>query len=284
MNKLYNNLTIIKNSFSGIRESFINNFGINYKNKPIAEYPNMLTDLITSMFPAKTGKTSLTQMFKFSDIKKAPPIDTQYVKDFSHMFYGTYLLKETRVYDMTSAENLQFMYAGSSVSSITFGTFGDSLVDFTRCFNYADYLTSIEGLKTAKAKTLNRTFGECTALKNVTLPDMSECESIYKMLQNCTSLVTVEGFAPTAKLKGNGGIDAFFGCIHLKNIVVPDGSEICISLDFSDCPFLTRESMISILNALSPNVSGKILYLGSAKQFLSNEEIAIATGKGWAVL
>jgi hypothetical protein len=81
--------------------------------------------------------------------------------------------------------------------------------------------------------------------------------SLITTFHNCSQLVTIDGMYTTV---GNSFNQTFYGCTSLQNIIFEEGSEIGSDISFAVSP-LSRESIESIINALSNDVTGKALTL-----------------------
>lgn len=132
--------------------------------------------------------------------------------------------------------------------------------DFSNVTDLSDLLrdrkniTTFPSFDTSKATNLNNLFRNCTRLVSLPYFDVSNAESIEGMIEGCTSLQDVGGF---------GGLKADFKFVMNSN--------------------LTHDSLLNIFNNLA-NVDGKQLAIGQTnRDRLTDEEIAIATQKGWNV-
>ena len=138
--------------------------------------------------------------------------------------------------------------------------------------------------------------------------DLSQATSVYRIfkdariknvnvdLSNVTTLQ--EGFAIS-----NGGYvenitlkvsdkctnftNTFNGSTNLGNITFTEDSVIAANISFSNSSKLTHNSLISVINALKDYSSNTTTYRltlhATAKARLSEEEIAVATQKGWTL-
>ena len=113
-------------------------------------------------------------------------------------------------------------------------------------------------------------------------------------LSNCTNLIsTFRGgnggyldniFLKVSSLCTNFG-NAFLSQSSLKNITFTNDSVISASISFAQSNQLTKDSLMSIINALAVVPTKQTLTLHTtAKAKLSAEEIAIATEKNWSVV
>ena len=97
------------------------------------------------------------------------------------------------------------------------------------------------------------------------------------LFKSCARLRRVRKLVVT---ENNSYLNAFAGCTALENLTIE--GVIGNDLKVDECP-LTRESLLSILQALKAGVS-KTLTLGQANlDKLTEQEKAIATDKGWVL-
>ena len=104
------------------------------------------------------------------------------------------------------------------------------------------------------------------------------------IFSQCSSLHTIEKLIlPVGQPVWTGW---FGGCSALENIRI-EGSIVSSGMDFSACSKLTRESMLSVLHALTDasKASGtwKITFGGTNLAKLTDSDKAIATNKGWTL-
>ena len=178
-----------------------------------------------------------------------PALDTSNVTDMNNMFKGCSSLKQIPLLNTKSCNNMQYMF--SECSSIT----------------------EIPELDTSNVITMWYMFFKCTSLTTVPMLDASKIINVYNMFNNCSSLVTLGGLKNLGMSYPTNWID---------NV-----SEATLNL--SDSPLLTHDSLMNIINNLydikSKGVKPQTLQLGDTnKAKLTVEEIAIATNKGWNVI
>lgn len=159
---------------------------------------------------------------------------------------------------------------------------------------------------TSKANNMTAMFSNCTNLIQVPLLDTSNVVHFDDMFYNCYNLVTVPQFDTTNLYSANlmlAGCSKLIliplldfskaelirymlsGCSELTNL---DGfSNLAVSLDLSSLRKLTTESILNVINEakdLSDTSGTSTLTLGSINAAkLTEEQIAIATSKGWSL-
>jgi len=163
------------------------------------------------------------------------------------------------------------------------------------CYN----LTSIPELDTSKGTNFNYMFYECGALESIPELDLGNGLSFYSMFEYCTSLKSIPKlntsngqyfscmFIGCSNLTSISAIDLsnsvdhgsiFAGCKSLCNITFT--GTIGKSLNMKDSP-LTKESITSVVNALSNTVTGQTLTL---KLTAVNNAFGSTTSAEWTAL
>ena len=132
-----------------------------------------------------------------------------------------------------------------------------------------------------KVKTLYSTFDGCSGLTELVLPTFTTTlTNMRTTFANCTNLITLD--ISNCDLSNVEIIDAFSSTTNLTNI--NSGTNISNDIIFSYCNKLTVTSLLSIINNLATVSNNKTLTLGSTNLAkLTDEQIAIATNKGWTV-
>lgn len=166
----------------------------------------------------------------------------------------------TPLYVVTPTENyLTCMFEQSGV------TFVDrNKADFSKAtslpqvFRNAKSLTDVD-IDVARVGTMVQSFLGATALKNLTMRNIQ---------QNCTFNNT------------------FSNCTSLENLVF-ENCYIAKEIAFTNSP-LTRDSLINLINALENlaqyNMSATLAIGDTNIGKLSEEELAVARGKGWSIV
>lgn len=188
-------------------------------------------------------------------------------------------------FDTSNVTSMTYMFNNCiNLTSIDVSNFNTSNVTnmssmFDRCKN----LTSIDVSKfdTSNAKSMYCMFNTCSKLEELDLSsfDMSKVNTVSNMFYNCNSLKSLKSF------KNLG-----------KSYTSSTSNYSNYTLDLSTCTSLTYESLIDILTnglydlnltydtANNGTLRRQSLVLGETNLAkLTEEEIAIATGKGWNV-
>lgn len=189
-----------------------------------------------------------------------------------------------------------FAFAGAGWTEETFWPNRDITIhNGYEMFAYCGFAGSLKArlqackvqLKFGGNETLMNLFAYADKITELGVIDMSEVISSTSnthIFKQCKALHTIEKLIlPNGQSSWNGW---FTGCAALENIIF-EGIISKTGLDLSDCPKLTRESMLSILNCLTNAVglSGtwKVTLGATNLAKLSESDKAIATAKGWTL-
>lgn len=128
------------------------------------------------------------------------------------------------------------------------------------------------------------TFAYCfygSYIKRVGVLDISKATEIVGMLTNAYYLESVDELIVSANNSSFNNVLAY--CSRLKNITI-SGEISGDNLNLQRSTELTHDSLMSIINALSENASGKTLTIGSMNiAKLTDEELDIVEQKGWNI-
>lgn len=174
--------------------------------------------------------------------------------------------------------------------------FGDFLGSFAAGTSFiTDYMfdscTSLEsvdlsGFKGHTITEMRNMFYNAGAIKSINLEGVNlNIVSLSYAFYNCSALEYLNISGSILNRLYNFS-NTFTGCTSLTNIVFADNCLINSSLmdvDLSPCP-LTHDCAVDIFSKLGPRTNSPTIKLSSTtKGYLTDEEIAIATGKGWVI-
>jgi hypothetical protein len=95
------------------------------------------------------------------------------------------------------------------------------------------------------------------------------------------SIETIIGWS---KIDYSGAPTSGFTPNGLHNLTNFDGANIAVNHGYNECLKLTHQSLLNILNTLPTVTASRTITLGPTNILkLTDEEIAIATAKGWTV-
>ena len=215
--------------------------------------------------------TTTTAQLNFY-IKKVPQLDTSNIKDMSDMFKYCNLIETVPLMDTKNVTNMYQMFLGcSSLTEIPqFDT--SNVTSMISMFSGCEKLKIVPQMDTSNVYDAQRMFSTC-----------SEIEEIFKI--NGSKLRYVEYiFYRVRALTTFGGIEN----LGKAYLTTSSANYSSYTFDLRDCTKLTHESLLNVINGLydiaSIGVKSQSLVLGSTNLAkLTEEEIAIATTKGWNV-
>nr|DAW56105.1 MAG TPA: leucine-rich repeat protein [Caudoviricetes sp.] len=155
----------------------------------------------------------------------------------------------------------------------------------TSCFNNCSRLTTLnlpDGFGAA-ALRMDFCFYYCPRLTTLHLPDGcgAVATNIRYCFSDCSSLANLhlpDGFGAAGEDLGG----CFLSCQSLANIT--GNPNFKVSVSFANCPNLTHDSIMVIINGLQTVTSSPTLTLGTANlSKITDEEKKVATDKGWTL-
>lgn len=172
----------------------------------------------------------------------------------------------------------------ASKGSVSMGSCGQM---FNGCTSLKNIIIS-EGYTTIGTGS-NNMFYNCTNLESVSFPSTLTAFNCGAFFGNCTKLksITFNGILTFGTyITATNTNNPFYGLTALEEVILPEGwnLSICISTGVTNFTnVLTHDSMVSMFNNLA-TVETATLTLGETNlSRLTEEEKAIATGKGWTL-
>lgn len=207
-----------------------------------------------------------------------PLFDTSNDGTMASMFNGCSKLEEVPLFNTAKVTNMARMfYSCSSLISVPLIdtlNVGDMTSMFSKCSN----LEEVPAFNTSNVRYFKEMFSDCLKLTTIPLLDSEKIVQIDGVVSNCSNLMNIGGFKDLGKAYTQKSSN--YGTY---------------TLNLSKCTKLTHESLMNVINNLYDLnltydvANGGTLYkqtlnLGSTnKAKLTEEEIAIATNKGWNV-
>lgn len=228
-----------------------------------------------------------------SSLIYAPLFDTSNVTNMNSMFYGCSKLTTVPDFDTSKVTDTAYMFAFDSMFSGAAPNFDLSSATYVRnmfmsCSKITSVpqydlsnvvtlgpflygcsgLTSVPDFNTPKAKNYSETFNGCSNVVSIGLLDMSSATEVYNTFGSCGELENIAGVTNCGK-----------GFI---------GTSLYHTLSFSSSSKLTKQSCLNIFNTIydmtqTSVTDAKITLHSTTKALLSDEDIAIATSKGWTI-
>lgn len=221
-----------------------------YACNKLTKINNLNTSRITNM------QYAFGYCIELKDLSEViPALNTVNVTDMQNMFLGCSKLKHAPNLDTNKVQYFNYMY------------------------QYCSQLIDVPSYDTKNALNLKSMFNGCSQLETIGQYDASKVSTIDSFVSNCSALKN------------------FGGLINLgKGYTQKTADYGYYTLNLSSCYNLTHESLMNVINNLYDLnltydvANGGTLYkqtlnLGSTnKAKLTEEEIAIATNKGWNVV
>ena len=180
-------------------------------------------------------------------------------------------------------------------SKVTGTGYDFSEVGLNQMFNGCNSLTSITFPSTVYPNngdvSAYQMFCRCESLLSLDLSgwNTSNFVNMGSMFSNCTSLTSLNlSNWNTSNVTSMSGMFSDISGWKTEPVNITFGNnwasnDAVTSLDFSTCD-LTHDSCLDLFNKIATKTSAATLTLSdTTKDYMSEEEIAIATGKGWTV-
>lgn len=275
-------------------------------------------------FPSTSNVTDMRLMFydcqNVSSLNMSS-FDTANVTNMTQMFYNCQNVSSLDVsnFNTSKVENMKSMFEGcSKLTSIDVTNFNTSKVsDMSNMFKSCSRLSSLDlsSFNTSNVTTLAGMFESCSSLTSIDLSNFntSKVETMGSMFKRCSKLTSLDlsNFDTPA---GGVAIDNMFDtCSLLTTIMFPNNFNISKSNDYSSLVFLffnctslttvtgtitgikvrlpleysplTNESAMVFINGLDEvSKTTTITFKADTYNTLTEEQIAIATSRGWSVV
>lgn len=181
----------------------------------------------------------------------------------------------------------------SRLKTIKWGGFFDGLLPTANisAANMFYGCSSIEAIDMSACPETNLTevrymFQACTSVKQIKLGGLKiNTNNISYMFSACYALESLDlsNMVPTYLYNLS---NTFYDCRSLTNIIFPpdlfkNGNMMSVDLSYSP---LTRDCVVDMFNKLAARTNSPAIKLSTTtKDTLSEEDLAIATGKGWVI-
>lgn len=188
------------------------------------------------------------KFFQDDELKYFPLVDTSNVTNMSRLFYYCTELTEVPLLD---------------TSNVT---------DMSNMFNNCRHIKYISALDTVNVTNMANMFQDCIKITSIPRLNAGNATRVSFIFRNCQTLINFGGLLN-------------LGQAYLTTQSANFGN---YKLDLSECPNLTHDSLINVINGLydiaTKGCNVQQLVIGSTNLAkLTAEEIAIATNKGWTV-
>ena len=171
-------------------------------------------------------------------------------------------------YDYSKIEDCSFLFYKSSFTIADGLNVKPNSYIWNNSFEGNTNLVEVKNFSTRSMKNSTNMFNGCSSLTDVCLLAGEILHEMGNMFRGCSSLQN-------------------FGGIRSLGCTASEVSEPVITYMFAGCVSLTRDSVLNIFNNLYDlNIKGGILTLklpGKVLERITDEDIAIATKKGWYI-
>ena len=244
--------------------------------------------------PLKTGEQNF--FGKVTDIDLgAVEWATTGISNISSLFRNLVNLKSIKWGDLPSrlADSIEasyLFYYDNALEYIDFTPFGAlSISNAYQMFNGCGLKNIAWGNVKVRANNMSSMFYQCTSLNPIDTSfldhEYAETTNISSMFYQCSQLKTLD-LSNLNTVAITNTYNIFWDCRQLTNVVFENG---CFSntkltkLEIDGAP-LSHDCAVDIFNKLATRTNSPTLKLSATtKGYLTESEIAIATGKGWVI-
>ena len=227
------------------------------------------------------------------------PLDTSDVTNMTRMFYACENLKSIPQLDTSNVTDMSYMFGSNSSAGnrlITIPQLDTSNVtNMKGMFYYCGRLKTIPQLDTSNVTDVQQMFYQCTQL--IELPDFNcvkvtnfaswlyYCTNLRKLgVVDCDSVTNIQYFFGSSALNS---LTDFGGCKNLGKASSVSNTNGNYFMNY--VPNLTYESVMNVINGLYDRASAGLSVLtlklhANHLAMLSEDDIAIATNKGWTIV
>lgn len=143
----------------------------------------------------------------------------------------------------------------------------------------------ISAFNTSSVTNMQEMFANCRSLRKLDLKhfNTSKVTNFGNMFNGCYNLYDLDfSSLDTSAVAANANLTMFRDCDNLTNLKV---GKITVNFIFNNCNKLSHDSLMNVINALEPTDTTLTLTIGNTNiAKLTEEELTIATEKGWTVV
>ena len=265
---------------------------------------NDITNLI--QYSDTENVEDMSRTFYSSKVVRVPELNTNKVKDFSYAFSRS-SISEFPNWNFSNAESISYLLQNcnslktdivinnlskltgdyclngicqqNAVTSVTLNDLNpDIAYSIDSAFFDDGWLKSVSFNTTTgvpmKVKSMSETFNYCNQLKTLPLMDLTQCTRFS--ITGCNSLESI----PAYDLSNITSINLS----SLYKLAEFHATGMKVSFNISSSTQFTREALVEILNNLATVTTATTLTMGATNLAkLTDEDIAIATNKGWTL-
>lgn len=210
--------------------------------------------------------------------------------DFSNMFTQCGSLTKAPKLNTSPSTTSKMFYGDVKLTEIDLSGWDTSnTTDMSETFYSCQKLPQIDisNLNTGNCTNMQGLFGGCYELENIIgleQLDTSKNTDFSSMFSNCRKITSLPEFDCSGTTTSAASVSSpVSNCFILKDLGGFKGFNKSIGFN-SGAYCITYESIINVINGLADGVSGQTLYLfQDLVNQLSDDDIAIATNKGWSI-
>ena len=218
------------------------------------------------------------------------------ISNISRLFYGLTNLKDIKWGDLPNRLEDSLDVSSLFQNCKKIETIDLSLLNITLISSVTSMFSGCTSLKSilwgnikVHPTSFNAMFLGCKSLTSIDTsfldPEYNATANINSMFSQCNLLEAVD-LSNLKTSSMNNAVNAFYGCNSLTSVVFEDNcfsNARLNSLDLSSSP-LSHDCAVDIFNKLATRTNSPTLELSATtKGYLTENEIAIATGKGWVI-
>ena len=166
------------------------------------------------------------------------------------------------------------------VSFLNASNIGSMSDVFRGCYNLTEL--NLNNLNTTSVNNMSNMFFTCQNISELNLSsfDTSNVTTMERMFYGCKKLISINGILNLISV--NNLTSMFFDCPVLQSVNIKNLNKT--GLDLSKSVNLLKDSLMYLINNLVSTTTAKTVTLGATNLAkLTEEEIAIATEKGWTL-
>lgn len=240
--------------------------------------------------------TNMSRMFYYSGLKTVPKLDTSKVTRMDSMFEYCSYLTEVPLLNTSNVTNMYRMFIGCSLLTTIPKLNTSNVTSISQMFQGCKKLTSIPKLDTSNVTSASGAFYQCSLLTTIPELNTSNVTDMNQMFNSCLNLIEIpllnasrvinikEVINQSGKISTLGG----FQNLGEAYLTTQSSNYLYYKLILSNNTILTHDSLMNVINNLydiaTKGCKSQSLVLGTTNiAKLTEEEIAIATSKGWTV-
>lgn len=219
-------------------------------------------------------------------------LDTSKVTDMYNLFYYCNNVTKLDVskWDTKNVKDMRYVFNNcTSITKLDVSEWDTgNATTMERMFYYCSGLTELDvsNFNTRNVTDIGDIFAYCNKLESLDVSnwDVSKVTDMGGAFQGCRSLTSLDCSSwDISKITGNYYLSkAFDSCDVLVDLYPPKNINAPMDVTYSTA--LSHDSLMRIINNLMTTTSTKKLTLGATnKAKLADEELAIATNKGWTI-